>query len=325
VVSGAPSAPYLGTHQPCNASSTASIYDTTTGALVWYQTLDGGRLGFLDMVAFTEDHTVLGETGVGIVEVDLAGQTLLSLAKGVDYTEEFHHDLVKRGGFVYAIYQDPATGGPYGPMLDAFAVFDATTGVRVADWRAREHLVVPADASGDWMHTNTVWVQENGDVLLSSYEQDTLLSIAGDWTAPDFGEVRWAMAGRAGTGLGDDFALDWGPVAGEDTFHHQHHAHFVDPTTLVMLDNFHGRGLQLSVDVARRTAVVERSFATGSPQCGPQGTATTTASGHFLVGCSTDGRLSEDDPEGQLVWSAHAECETALFATAARYTPLDGW
>jgi hypothetical protein len=317
-VTGASSVPYVGTHHPCDASATPVVYDTVTGEVVWYEELDPeGTLGFFDMLQFTEDHTVLGETGPSLVEVDLRGRDLLRLERNLDYDEYFHHDLFKRNGHVYAIYQD---GGQ--PTLDGVAIFDATTGVEVANWRARDHLEIPGGAAGDWMHSNTVWVDEAGDMFISSWAQDSILKIAGDWTQPDFGQLIWALAGLGNAGFGDDFTVDYSPVP-EEGFRDQHNVNFTADGRLLMLDNGHGRGLLLTVDQVALTARADAEFPANEWVCGPQGTAQAVPSGNVFVGCS-GAELLEYDASGVQVWDGVAVCESAR-SSVIRWYPLEDW
>jgi hypothetical protein len=317
-VTGAASVPYVGTHHPCDASATVVVFDTVTGDIVWYDTLDGGgTLGFFDMFQFTEDHTILGETGPSVVEVDLRGRELLDLRRNVDYDEYFHHDLFKRNGHIYAIYQDGGT-----PTLDGLIVFDAVTGVVVADWAARDSLDIPSDATGDWMHTNTVWVDEGGDIYLSSWTQDSILKIAGDWTQPDFGTQQWALAGLGSAGFGSDFETDYTPVP-DDGFRDQHNVSFTPDGKLLMLDNAHGRGLQMTLDEVAMRARAKAEFPTNDWVCGPQGTAQAVTSGNVFVGCSGP-ELLEYDTAGIQVWSADAGCDSGR-PSVVRWYPLEDW
>lgn len=324
-VTGVSSVALLGTDTPCGEAAYGVIYDTATGDVVWYDLLDaGGKLGPVDMIQFTEDHTVLGETEGKIVEVDLAGEVLVELVHGVDYTDELHHDLFKRDGLIYAIR---ALGsGPPGPgeepPLDGFYVFDAATGERVAEWDAPSFLEIPAGATGDWMHTNTIWVDAAGDIYLSSFGQNSVIKLVGDWTRPDFGTQLWALAGAEPAGFGSDYTIDWGTV-GVVGFQHQHAVHRLDDGTLMLLDNAHGRALALTLDEGAGLATVEAEYSTTGTECGPQGTAAMTAAGNVLVGCSS-GSLQEYAPDGTVAFAAAIRgcVERPL---AARFYPLDGW
>jgi hypothetical protein len=324
-VTGESSAPLIGTHAPCAPTAYAVIYDTATGELVWYELLDPeGELGPMDMLQFTEDHTVLGETRGKIVEVDLSGQVLLELVQGQDFDRELHHDLFKRDGVIYALSMPAAEGPEPGgePLLDGFYVFDAATGSLLAEWDAAASLPIPDDAEGDWMHTNTLWVDPAGDIYLSLLGQSSVLKLAGDWTSPEFGTPLWALAGAEPAGLGNDYTIDWGPVAPAG-FQDQHAASRLEDGTLLLLDNAHGRALALDVDEEARVATARAVYPTDEDRCGPQGTAAVTSEGNVLAGCLT-GRLQEYTPEGSVAWSASFR-GCADRPVAARFYPLEGW
>jgi hypothetical protein len=323
VVDGVSSVPMIGTHLPCNSDAVAVIYSTVSGSLLWYEELESsGMLGFLDMIQFTEDHTVLGETGAAVVEVDLHGQELFRLDNGFDYDVYLHHDIFKRNGLYYLLYQEPF--GPGQPVLDSFLVLDAL-GAEVAHWRSVDHLAIPGSATGDWMHTNTIYVDEDGDIFLSLLGQDSILRIEGtDPLGPDWGSHTWTLGGSAaGAGLGQDFVVDWSLVDGANDFGDQHSALIRADGRLMFLDNNDGRGLVMTLDETLMTATVDEAWQTVENGCGPQGTARDSLAGNSFVGCSGE-NMREYSPTGGLVWEAEADCG-AGFVSVARFYPLEGW
>jgi hypothetical protein len=97
---------------------------------------------------------------------------------------------------------------------DAVAVLDASATI-VTIWYSGEHLPLPDTWAGDWLHTNTVWVDEHQDLYLSWTGQDTIGKIEGDPASPEFGTLAWTMAGKIGA-LGSEIAVDWSLVEGDD-------------------------------------------------------------------------------------------------------------
>jgi hypothetical protein len=142
---------------------------------------DGARrdLDALHLIQFTEDHTVLAETSVSVVERDLLGTPLVHLLAAWTTTRASPRSVQTRGLY-YVIYQESLGGGL---DSDGFLVWDAT-GTEIADWRAAETFTIPAGEGGDWLHTNSIFVDEAGDVLLSLYGQNTLVKIEGDLASP---------------------------------------------------------------------------------------------------------------------------------------------
>lgn len=326
-VSGASSASHVGAHSPCTKDAIAVIWDTVTGELVWYEDMDDGSFGLLNMVRFTPDRTVLGQTGRSVVEVDRQGHVLLQLQLGVNYDAVLHHDLFERDGLVYLLFKEPGDRG-----LDGFLVFDRL-GHEIARWLASEHLDVPEGTTDGFMHTNTLWVDPSGDVLLSSYQQNTVLRVNGDPSGPDFGEVVWALAGTPPGTLGDDFVIDWSAVDGADAFGHQHDVHLRTDGRLAFLDNSGARALVLGLDPLAGTATVDEAWPAIDLVCLAQGTAAETSSGAVMVACSGP-RVREVDPVlGTEAWRAEVSClgpasdlpPDDLPNPIARWYPLSGW
>ncbi|MCB9686857.1 MAG: aryl-sulfate sulfotransferase, partial [Alphaproteobacteria bacterium] len=318
-VSGTSSTPYVGTSLPCTSGmAVATVFDTATGEQVWYQVMDAnGSFGGFNMIQFTEDHTVLGQTGDTIAEVSLAGDPLLDLP----YTEDFHHDLFRRHGKTWILFRENVGG----VQLDGFVVWDAQ-GEELYRWREADALVVPVDARGDWSHANTVFVDEDESVILSLYTQHTVLRVS------PAGEVMWVMDSAGGGALGNDYTFDWTRVDGADLFTRQHATTLRADGRLQMLDNDRGRGLILSLDETAHTAVVESSFSAGQSACGPQGTTIDTAAGNTLVGCSGPA-LREYATGPDPVFSSSLVCDNGTApggggpgpTGSVRWYPLDGW
>jgi hypothetical protein len=324
-VTGVSSVPMIGTHLPCSNDAIAVIYATTTGRLLWYQELDPeGMFDGMHMVQFTEDHTVLGETSHAVVERDLTGAVLLQRERGVDYDRELHHDLFKHAGDYYLLYQEDLGGGL---TSDGFVVWDAT-GAEIADWRAADRFTIPADAGGDWLHTNAIFVDPTGDVLLSFYARQTLAKVEGDLASPSFGTTLWTLPGLPSEPFAEEqfqFDVDWSQVVGGDGFSFQHSATVRNDGRVMVLDNFSGRALVFATDEVAHIAVAEEAWDAFEDTCGTQGTARDSTSGHTFVGC--DGpHMREYDPAAGLVWSADVTgCGAGGVESVARFYPLEGW
>ena len=321
-IEGTATVPWLGTHYPCFPNAVAVVFDTATGEVVWYQDLDpDGALGPLNMIRFPDDGTVLADTDGELVHVDPMGNTLLRLQQGVDFQGELHHDVFERAGRYYLLYkQDPTAR----ITLDGFSVRDET-GAELWAWDPYEHLTVPPDwATDNFTHTNTLFVDDSGDVYLSLWAQDAVLKIDGDPASPTFREIAWVLAGSELTAIGQDFVVDWSAVSGPDSWRNQHDVSIRDGR-LYLFDNFHGRGLAMSLDEEGRTAVVDRKYPTAEPQCFAQGTTTPTSDGHVFAGCPTSA-LREYAPDGGApVFQATLSCPNGAAPMATRWSVLEGW
>ena len=108
----------LGTNNPCSddVGAVAVIYDATTGELVWYHTLDSsGNLGPINMIYFTPEQTVVGDTYSNLVEVNLDGDELANFQQDVDFPVHLHHDLFKKHDRFYSLFRyDPPVRGSRG-------------------------------------------------------------------------------------------------------------------------------------------------------------------------------------------------------------------
>jgi hypothetical protein len=313
----------VGLEAPCTTDPIAVIYDTDTGDLVWYRLLDDqGTIGPQDMYRFTDDQTVLADSNFAVVEVDLLGTEI------VDFTTAFdiHHDLFRRDDLIYVL--DKETVG--GLTLDDVVIFD-TTGVETARWKSEDHLSIPVGATGDLLHTNSIFVDEAGDMYLSMMHQNSIAKIEGDLASPDFGTPLWILPGDVTQNtIGHDIVVDWSPIGGADTFDTEHHIHLRHDGRLMVLDNDHGRALVFSVDEVNLTATMEAEYATFEASCGRgQGTAIDLLNGNSVVACNTGMVREYDLATGLEIWEAEVGCRNGSVVgqgvTAARWYPLDGW
>lgn len=335
-VTGTSTMGMIGTHFPCDSVAIAVVYDTGTGDLLWYQLLEaGGQLGSNDMVQFTEDFTVLGESQGDVIEVDLLGNDVIRLenqdtALGIDADGlfgNFHHDIMKRNGVYYAFYQESYGGGGFNEdILDTVVIFDGT-GAELARWYPIDHIELPVDWNGDFLHTNTIFVDEAGDIHLSWLSQATILKIVGDWNAPDFGTPVWLIDGDDDAGMGT-VAVDWSAVGGSNEFADQHSLIVRPDGRLQLLHNDDGRGLVISVDEVGLTATVDAEYPAHENSCGPQGTSRSTLGGNAVVGCAGEWVREFDGVTGDMLWEAEVICGDGgnpFGEGATRWYPLDGW
>ena len=317
----------VGTEAPCDQGAWAIIYDTDTGNVVWYHDLDPqGSLGMLDMVRFTDRQTVIGETDGYVVEVDIMGNDIVRFP--VDYPGccSLNHDIFEADGEYWSQYQSVSGW----LTLDNVVVLDAS-GVELYQWDPADHLPIPGDASGDYLHTNSEYVDADGNFYLSWLNQDAVGKFNGDRSSPDWGEPIWLMTGDGQPGdLGNDITIDWSAVAGPHDFGGQHNLHLRRDGRLMMLDNENGRGLVLTVDDATLTATADAEYETHESLCGAQGTAQDTLAGNAVVGCGTDWLREYDLATNTMLWEAQLQCPFGggggwTSGAATRWYPLDGW
>src|SRR5262249_27232033 len=133
---------------------------------------------------------------------------------------------------------------------------------------------VPRLPAVDWLHLNAVsWSPEDGNLVLSLRHQDWVIKIDYANGAGD-GHVIWRL------GQGGDFTVN--STDPNLWFSHQHDAHFVDDTTMVIFDNgntrrasdptAHSRGQVWKLDEKTMTATLVLNVDLGS-YSGALGTA----------------------------------------------------
>jgi hypothetical protein len=330
VMTGTSTMGLIGTESACDGSAVATIYDTETGELVWYRNLDPtGGLGILDMVRFTDDHTIVGETNGRVVEIDLLGNDLARFDVGYGGFLGLHHDIYKWNDQFYVMFQDE--GAP-GLTLDTVVILDMQ-GTELAAWEPIDHLAIdPAINSNDYLHTNSIYVDAAGDLYLNFLNQASVSKMNGDHTSPDFGQVQWTLTGDAGANdIGFDIDVDWDGIGGPDGFGFEHNMHLRNDGRLMLLDNDNGRGLVFTVDEVAKTAVVDASYDTYENSCGPQGTAMDTKAGNAVVACDTEWVREYDLATAAMIWEGELSCRNGGQGgfgggvSATRWYPLDSW
>ncbi|MEQ1565727.1 MAG: hypothetical protein ABMA64_08830 [Myxococcota bacterium] len=321
----------IGTEAPCSTKAIAVIYDTDTGDLVWFTNLDlAGELGLLDMVRFTDQQTVAGETDGNIVEIDLEGNDLVRFPVSYPGCCSLNHELFEVDDTWFSQYQE-IIGQP-GPDLtvDAIVQLDGD-GIELYQWHPADHLAIPGGAAGDYLHTNSGNVVPGEMMVLSWLTQDTIAKIDLNPLSATYEEPLWLMRGDGTAGdLGNDITVDWSLVGGSDSFGGQHNVNLRRDGRLAFLDNDHGRGIVMTVDDATLTATVDGVYPTHEGICFPQGTSMETASGNPVVGCDTAWIREYDLASAVQIWEAEIECENGggggfTSGAATRWYPLDGW
>ncbi|WP_435005234.1 aryl-sulfate sulfotransferase [Tundrisphaera lichenicola] len=239
-----------------------------------------------------------GYTG-SLREVDLAGNTLRETNTGAINAElaslgqhpitNIHHEAQRLpNGDTAILGTSPRTvnlnGTPTEYNGDMVIVLDQNFQVTWV-WDPFTHLDtnrLPTLGEGpiDWMHTNAVaWSPADGDLLVSMRSQDWVIKIDYANGAGD-GHVVWRL------GQGGDFTINSSDPS--PWFTHQHDAHYINDTTVMLFDNgntrqstdpeAHSRGQVLVLDEKTMQATLkvnadlgEYAGALGSAQLLPNG------------------------------------------------------
>jgi hypothetical protein len=212
-------------------------------------------------------------------EIDLAGNPLRETnvdavnaqlsARGQSTIANFHHDVQRLPDGKTAVLATTAKtvqvhGVSREYIGDMVIVLDENFQV-VWAWNAFDHLDVnrgpiAEDTSSDpvdWLHSNAIaWSPADSNLVVSIRHQDWVIKIAYVGGAGD-GHVIWRL------GKDGDFAIN--STDPYPWFSHQHDAHYIDNTALVLFDNgntrcqgqtnCHSRGQVFRLDEQQRSVI----------------------------------------------------------------------
>ena len=195
-----------------------------------------------------------------------------------------------------------AVGGSRdGTIQDAiFQEIDLATGRLLLEWHSLDHVPLqdsyaPVEANWDFFHINSVDLDGDGNLLISSRSMQTIYKL--DRT----GRILWRLGGKH-----SDFEL--GPGA---NFAWQHHARRQPDGTLTVFDNGatpavekRSRGLILDLDEQAMTATLLHQYTHPKVLAGSQGSVQLLANGNVFVGWGEIPRVSEFRRSGQMVFDA---------------------
>jgi hypothetical protein len=240
-------------------------YDPTDAGLTYTFPIQSLVSGGTVLLVGIDSHTALPTSRNVLREVDLAGNPIretnlaainsqLAALGDTDVVHSFTNDVQRLpDGRTAAIGMTQRTldvnGTPTKYNGMTIVVLDADFRVAWA-WNSFDHMdvnrppvlgeivqpsttgpstAVPSLPSVDWLHINAVsWSPADGNLVLSVRHQDWVVKIDYANGAGD-GHVVWRL-GRDG-----DFTLNG--ASPDAWFSHQHNAHFIDDTTMVLLDN----------------------------------------------------------------------------------------
>ena len=244
------------------------------------------------------------------IAVDQSYQEIGRIRMGNGYQADIHDLYLTDQGTAYLMAYNPLSctgtgafaGCPEGTtVLDAvLQEVDLTTGAVLWEWHSLDHVPLSASAVSienglwDYFHVNSVALDVDGDVLISSR------NASADYKVDrQTGAVIWSFGGAARpeslTIIGDS-----GAVQGPDF---PHHLRSLGGGTYTYFDNGnrrgHSRGAVVTIDEGAKTATYEQILRSTPDLLGPtQGTMQTLASGHHLVAWGGLGAATEFDAAG---------------------------
>ncbi len=302
----------------CGQESFALIIGAD-GEVYWYEAFASNGIG----MNYTEDGTVVAQSSTKIVEIDMAGNLLLELDRGQDFSAPLHHDIYKYDGHIYALFADSYPVGNEDAVVDGIYVFD-DGGTLVETWELFEQISISqGDLSDsddrfwstefpgalDFSHGNSVFVDDSG-IYLSTRWISTVWKIAG-LGEPDFGNIDWSLTGEPSSPIDEDLRLT-SAIGGDVNFIGQHHATIAPDGTLTLFDNRNpgdvSRGLAVSIDANGGTAEIIAAYDLPE-QCGIQGGSYQMANGDTIVTCATTGTTYHfRDGESSAGFAMEATC-----------------
>ncbi len=195
-----------------------------------------------------------------------------------------------------------SVGGPrHGTVQDAiFQEIDLASGKLLLEWHSLDHIPLdesyaPVSADWDYFHINSVDLDGDGSLLISSRSTHTIYKL--DRT----GAISWRLGGRH-----SDFDMGAGT-----SFAWQHHARRQPDGTLTIFDNGAtpaveplSRGLILDVDEQTMTATLLRQYTHPRILAGSQGSVQLLPNGNIFVGWGESPHVSEFHRSGHMLFDA---------------------
>ena len=234
------------------------------GEIVWYW-LGGGEVGS----AFTRlanGNFVFNEDN-DLVVVTPAGQVVARMQKTVDMGQGFrqgtHHDMaVTPSNTVLFLAYDDRVVDNVTWTGEAVWEWDFEADLLTKRWSSFDFLAPDVDIGGwtspeDWLHANSLSIGPRGNVVLSFFWLNQIISIA-----PDYASLEWRLGGPGST-----IAPDGGVLLGG-----QHTATEIEQDRVLLFDNGRyepggpvrgtpfSRGVELSLDRGSGTATIVWEF-----------------------------------------------------------------
>jgi hypothetical protein len=192
-------------------------------------------------------------------------------------------------------------GSRSGTIQDAiFQEIDLASDEVLLEWHSLEHVPLsdsyaPVEADWDFFHINSVSLDNDGNLLVSSRSMHTIYKL------DKAGTILWRLGGKR-----SDFSMGAG-----SNFAWQHDARRQPDGTLTVFDNGatpaverRSRGLILELDELAMTASLLRQYSHRGILAGSQGSMQLLDNGNVFVGWGEVPRVSEFTRAGRLVFDA---------------------
>jgi hypothetical protein len=260
------------------SSQTGAMIVNPAGTLLWFAPSPAG-----DQAANLRVQNFLGQTvltywqgrisyghgiGAGII-LSRSYKPLATVRAGNGLSMDLHDFELGTGAVAWITVYEPvhenlsALGGAADGIVEDCVIqeIDIRTGLVMFEWHALGHVplsasyTAPYKSAGsvwDWFHINSIDVEPNGNVLISSRNTWAVYQIG-----HTFGEVLWKLGGRDSTfTLGPNVRFAW-----------QHDATMISPNSIEIFDNEdtpkiegRSRAIDVSLDLATHTATLQHEY-----------------------------------------------------------------
>jgi len=330
-INGESTLDYMMLQSPCITDAYVVITDPNVGEVLWYEDFSTGAFDpVIDGASWTEDNTVIAVVADDVIEKDLFGNQLLKLERLIDYDNRVHHDVFRKNGRTFFLFSETVNWQNADYDLDGFYIFE--NGVKIAEWHLFDHFQpteIPIGWPGrDYSHANSVWQDDNGDVLVSFRHLSAVASVIGEPTDPDFGTINWRIAGDPfNQEFGSDFLLT-GTGTSEISFERQHNAHLLPNGDLALFDNREGltelsRLITIDLDTTNWLADINNEYVLPT-HCDFQGGAWHTPAGNPVATCAPLRTAYEFDVGDTFPrWDGQASCANGMNTYIPRFIPWE--
>jgi hypothetical protein len=302
-------APY---NAPAGSQAGAMIVDNA-GNPLWEQPLAGlvttdfrvQQYRGVPALTWWEGVVRLGH-GIGAyVIADASYAPIAHVNAGNGYQGDLHEFLLTDRGTAllttYAVTRHDlrSVGGSQdGTIQDAiFQEVEVATGNVLLEWHSLDHIPLsesywPLGANWDYVHLNSIAVDADQNLLVSSRNTHTIYKI--DRSS---GAIIWRLGGRT-----SDFQ-----VAPSASFAWQHDARRQPDGSITMFDNGYkvSRAIVLDVDESNRRVTLSRSYTHPSNLLAlSQGNVQVLPNGNIFVGWGAQPYVSEFTADGELIFDA---------------------
>lgn len=256
-------------------------------------------------------RTLMTENAGTFLERAVDGSEVLRLQRGVHFDHDLHHDMTRWGDYRYLLFERRV-----GSLdVDGIYVFDGGSTLVGEIGLEAYYDLVGGGFFGDWAHANGLNATDDGLLVMSLLNFDTVIGFDGDPASPAFLQPQWHAIGTPQGLPNPTYAPPNGPDEGFDG---QHNASLHDGDRLWMFDNTGdgrvSRAIRSRLDPVAGEVVLEAEWPIDR-RCPIQGGAIPLEPDGVLVSCPDSADVFAFHEGVQVPdWNLHASCGNGLFS-----------